>query len=769
MRNILLFVRSTRKFAPSVLFSFFGLTLGICTALFLGLVILFELSFDGFHKERKSTYLITAEYDAGTFKVDLPAPPIVFDYLQLENQITKSTRVYQRKDIVANINGNPIKAGTMIRVDSDFNKIFDFPAPKLGSWESIFQNYTGILITETLSRKCFGTEDPVGKTFTIGVGQEFVVSGVIPDCPSNSSLQYDIIKAADTSDSLTWNSKDPMILYFLNKSSTLQGELVDRIQTKIQAGTGNSLKAKFISLADQHYQCPFLSNQGSRERNYTYLLIALVVLLICIVNHVNLTASQTMDRLKGYGIRKILGSTNMDIFWTVFIESTSLVGFSVLLSFALIYLLQSYLIGIFQINVSLTSIPFAFVALLSFFLVLIPAVLIAIYPAIVLSNSSPLLILREGRISGKTGLLLRQALVTLQFCISGIFISYTLVMMKQVSYTEKRNLGFDRKNLITLDVGYNDELRDRMSRNVGAFKNELKLYPEIKFISVNPMPGIGNIVVHNSGENSGTQINVFAADDDFVKSMGVRILKGDDFSESIQHEALVNQTAAAQLFEGRSAVGENIVEMPGFRVVGIMKDFFFLGFNAGIQPLIVTDQPLVDKVHIKFEGDEKIAVGTIALVWRKYFSEFPFEPQSFETKFSRIYLQESTSLPIYFSATVISVLVSILGLLALAFFVIRTFKRELSIRKVFGASGRDNLLYLIKVFCIPVVLSTLVNLPISAYLVNRYLSGYTSKIAFPWALLLTSAFSLLILAIMISFMNSLRVQSESPSKYLREQ
>lgn len=792
-------IRNAKKYKVYSAINISGLVIGITTAMFILLWINDELSYDSFHKKADRIYRITHSFGNNarithqTQSAGILAPTL----MEESSEIEMVTRVRGFR------NGTIVTAGEKKlhetrhgMADDLFFKVFSFPMTK-GDPATALSHPNTVVISESAARKYFGTMDPMGKIIHI-YDYDLQITGIYQDMPANVHFHLDILFSIATIPRYSepnWGLNVFKTYALLRKGGSVE---------KLRQDLANIIKANFFKSADEYEE--FLSKDKNLaypvmplkdihlnshllwefepNGNVTYVkyftFIAFFILLIAIVNYVNLSTARSSGRAKEVGIRKTIGSTRTSLVRQFLVESVFTSILALVISIILIQLLMPFfreLVDKSWLQVSYFEQPIYLIGLLliSIFIGLIAGG----YPALMLSSFKPVTVLKGRFSSGKKGIHLRNGLVIFQFSMSIILIIGTLVVQKQMSFIQNKNLGFDREQVLVVKTF--GQIGDRSS----TFKEKLMQNPFVLAASVStsiPGKAFDNRGTRLEGMESWGGINIIAVDEDFLNVMQMEMAEGRFFSKEIatdEQAVIVNESAVQAMAKGNLLdkrfdiwVGGLNEALP-YHVIGVAKNFHYESFYETIKPMqiILTtgkaqwgESYLSVRVHPE---DIQETVEYIGSIWQELLPGSPFEFSFLDSVYDQLYANEELSGKVFTIFTFFALFVSCLGLLGLSSFAAEQKTKEIGIRKVFGASVQELTIKLSTEFTRWVVIANLIAWPIAYYVMDGWLQNFTYRTEIGWEVFILSAFAAFFVAIVTVSWQFIKAANANPVEALR--
>jgi len=793
IKNLLLIaLRNLRKDKWYSLINILGLTIGTTFSLFLIFYITDELSYDRFQKNADRIYRINSyihERDKNTdwTLTQLPmGPQLKKDYPEVEEM----ARFFSRERTLFKNGENNFYETKVYYADSTAFKVFSNKFVE-GSAATALNAPFDIVLTRSLAEKYFGKHSSaIGKTLKT-VYDTYRVTGVIEDIPKNSHFRYDMLISMSTF--LKTNQFGPpnwgsffVYTYVLLKpgaNAKAFNKKLDDVYKKFVEPVFKpfnvSMRYEMQNITSIHLHSNLQyepEELGSMSYIWIFSAVAFFMLLIACINYMNLTTARSARRAKEIGIRKVAGSTRRQLMSQFLSESlvTSFVAvmLSVLLMFILLHAFNSLSGKQFTIGTLLK--PFNLLLLLA--VILFTGLLGGSYPALYLSSFKPVSVLK-GTLSKASGNInLRRTLVVLQFSISMIMLICTWVVYAQLSYLRKKDLGFDKNQVMTVTVNTGEDERSK----IFAMNNEFRSLPGIKSVgTANSYPGAPNInlnlfTVQTDSGWVDKGVECYTIDEHYFTTLGIQMLKGRNFSgrSDTLHSIVVNE-AMVKNFGWSEPLGKRI-KFPGdtsgnyLEVVGVFKDFNQKSLYNPIAPLLLFYGPNGNVIELKMT-EKNIAASTskVEAIWKKYFPQLPFEYKFLDEDFNSQYTADQKRGKIFAAFSILTIIITCLGLLGLTAFTTQQKQKEISIRRVMGASIVQIVTMIARNYLWLALISALIAFPVAWYFMNNWLKIFpynTGLSLFPF---LVSAIVIVVTASATAMFYSAKAALSNPAQNLR--
>jgi putative ABC transport system permease protein len=779
----------------------FGLAIGIAACLLILQYVRFELSYDKFEQHAGRIYRLQQDrYNDGKLSTQWAAgaagvgPAITKELPEIESFV----RLRDNGSIVS-WNDRFFREDKIYYADAGFLPMFGYRALE-GDAGSALKELNTAAITQSTARKYFGSENPMGKTISLDKKENFKITAILADPPVNTHLKFDILLSYSTftkrsngeaENTFDW---DGFYTYILVKPGTNQALLEKKIAGVIQKVHGVDLKErneglvyKLQPLSDIHLYSHYMAEAGPNgdgKSVYFLLIIALFIIVIAWINYINLSTARSIDRAREVGIRKVLGSYRRQLIAQFLFESLLVNLLAVTLAFLLVISclpLFNSLTGK-EISFSLLQDSRFWLALTALFVT--GTLLAGLYPAFALSSFKPISVLKGKLAKTGHGAFLRQSLVIIQFSASVILMVGTFAVYRQLNFMQKQDLGVQIDQTLVLrgpnviDSTYSDKL--------SAFKTEMLKSPGVASMSASTeVPGskvgwnAGGIRLIGSDPHKSNQYRILGIDYDFLNVYGLKMRKGRNFSRQFSTDpktVLLNEAAVSLMgFSKPEEALNKQIEFWGdqYTIIGVVSNHHQESLHQAYDAHIFRLIPSANRYYsLKLHMDKNRlseAVQSAEKLWGSYFPGNPFEYFFMDEHFAAQYKADQQFGNTFGLFAILAIFVSCLGLLGLASFVTTQRTKEIGVRKIVGAGIPNILLLLTKDFLRPVLISFLIAIPLTYYLLGQWLGSFAFKISLDvWMFILPA---LLILAIALATISSqtIRAASANPVKSLRSE
>jgi putative ABC transport system permease protein len=810
-------LRNLLKRKAYTLINILGLATGMAVCLLIVLFVQSELSFDKQHEKAKDVYRLVLDriYPGRTTSYAF-IPQSIGAAVKAEfPEVKESVRLYSftgdNGNFFLRIGDKVFEEKRVFAADSNFFRVFSAKMLK-GDAAAALMKPNSVVINETTAKKYFGSVDAAfNKTFeTDGNNNNvFQIAAICADWPENSHFLFDILISTtgfEFTRELNYINFAAYTYLLLNPGTSAKS-LESKFPVIIKKYVAGDVEKRFAENFDQfikegngyHYHLQplqkihLISNMegelganGNMTAVYIFSIIAIFILFLACINFINLATARSVERAREVGIRKTFGSERKALVGQFLIESTVISFISVIVAFGLIALL----LPLFnQLSGKSLSILYFFQPL-HILSILIFAVVIGLiagsYPAFVLSSFKPIMVLKGRFKSQKYGLALRNGLVVFQFAISVILIVCTLMVNRQMHYMLGEKIGFRKDHIIMVER--TDLLQQAQTR---SFKTELEKIAGVESVSgTTAMPGQQNFFGISYQEMSSkeqvTGRGIFV-DDNYAKVLGLELKEGRFFSKDFSTDSLsivLNEKAVSEL-KLKSPVGARLTTPEAFlnapdgspyvyTVIGVIKDFHFQSLHDQIAPLFINysgkfgDASNVIAMRIK-AADFKGAVALTENTWKNFVKNRPFHYSFLDQTLARQYHSEQVTQKIFTVFSSLAIFIACIGLLGLAAYTTQQRTREISIRKVLGASVSNIVAMLSKDFLKLVLIASLVAFPVAWWGMHKWLQNFAYKINIGWEVFIIAALSATFVALFTISFQAIKAAVANPVKSLRNE
>jgi putative ABC transport system permease protein len=775
-----------------------GLALGIASVFLLTIYVQHELSYDKYYDQYENLYRITWETENPQTRTPHPmAQALVEDFPEVESAVSLSplwaaglTReIFSIRNLEKNIRYDE---RNVLSVDSTFFDVFRFPVVK-GDGKKALRHVNAILISESIAKKYFGNEDPIGKHLAVNSEKGLLeVMAVFKDIPEQSHFHFDFLvsyvreKSFDPGDEYyTW-ADFGHFNYLRLKPGTdpkaLEAKLMPWVRKYInfsdedfKNAMTNHFGFRVQPLTDIHLKSHLrweLEPNGNIEYVYIMMAAALLTLVIACINFMNLMTAKSTERAKEIGIRKTLGALRTQL--SVQFLSESLV-ITILSIFIALFLIEASLPFYNIITGQQFTMNYLRVLPLLFGVGIIIGIGSGIYPSLILSATRVHTILKGKFNTSSKGSSLRNALIVFQFSISMVLISGAIIIYNQLNFIQHKNLGFNKEEVLVIPLK-NEDVRPRIQ----ALKTELLRIEGVTSVSASSnLPGgqfDQNPVYSVEFPQEDVDFSEAIVDYDFLKTMNMEMADGRFFSVENLRDTVVsfviNETGAQQL---NLAVGKELRWEAYSRtitgpVIGVMKDFHFQSLHDPLRPLLFVMYPAYNYLIIKLNtSDFEKKVAQIKNVYTKFDNMFEFEYSFLDDRLNHQYEAEQRTGIIFSTFAFIAIAIASFGLFGMAMLNFSQRTKEVSIRKVLGASISGLIVLLLKDFTKLIFIALIIATPFAWWMMDRWLDNFIYQVGISPTVFIFSGLALLLISWITLSYFTLKTSRVNPAETLKNE
>ncbi len=751
-----------------------GLAFGLAACLFIFQFVSFELSFDNFNEKLVRTYRVTNDrfqngklIQHGTIMYPTIGATMAKDFPEIEEH----TRIMPGGDLNVKIGDKNFRGEQCLFTEEKFFSVFSFKLLAGNKPTLLKDPYTAVL-TEKTASKYFDVTDKdysklIGKTFIWGLDtRPYAVVGICENIPINSHLQFDALvsystlySGEDKNADISWTWSD-MRHYLVLKPGTDYKQLESKFPAfsdqyfKGDKVSGSVEKFYLQPMKDAHLYSDYeydIATTASGKAVWAMLIVAVFILVIAWINYINLTTSRALDRAKEVGLRKVMGAFKSQLVKQFIFESLLIVTIAFVVAFLLTLAFQSSFNEIVGNELSLKTLFQTLSAkhFLVFILVLIGGALLSgFYPAFILSSYQPAIVLKGKFTRSASGNILRKALVVFQFTSSAALITATFIVSSQIDFMNKTDLGFSKNDILLVRAPELMRWDSTFVQRVESYKDELsKVHGVINSATSWSIPGkrLGrSFGIRLSDQPSDTHYTMsnLGVDYGFFDTYGISLIAGRKFLPT-DHNAnwekittvIINKNAVKLLGvkSPEEAIGKEVTWGDGGRkytIIGVVNDFHQESLHKPMEPMIFRPSySTYNTTSIKIERlDQDKTIADIKRVYAKFFPGNLFEYTFLDQQYQQQYNDETRFEKVISVFTVLAIIVSCLGLIGLSSYTATQRTKEISVRKVLGASMANVISILSIDFVKLVMIAALLSFPIAYFSIQKWLQGYAYRI-----------------------------------------
>jgi len=781
-----------------------GLAIGIAGTLLIGLYIHDELSYDTMFTDAERIHRLNVDVKFGgpareiSQVSGLMAEAVLNDIPQVEQTLrfrpwgSISLTKANNKELVLE-NQTAYADSTMISM-LGLNMLYGNPKEALSGPNKL-------VLTKSAAEKHFTLSNTVGQKMILDEEETYTVTGIVDDLPKNSFLkEYSVFMSMEsrTDEFMNWGNHNYNTFIKLKPkvdvgdiAQPLQGmmekylipyaqEFFPGITLEQFEASGNYVRYSTIPLLDIHLHSNLetdMSQNGNINNIYILSFIALFLIVLASINFMNLSTAYSLKRSKEVGIRKTLGSSKTGLIRQFLTESGLITFGAMLMGILLVILVLPYFNALAD-----KSIAFPFLNPIFWGILLLGVVILGLlsgsYPAFFMSKFIPVKVLKGGGEHSVGGSQLRSALVVVQFTVSVFLIIGTLVVGQQLSFIQKKDLGYSKDQVLLVSNV------NRLGNRALSFKNSVKDLAQVSNASLSsylPTPSSRSdssyFLEGKMDQESAVNMQSWRVDFDYVNTLGLQLIAGRDFDPSITTDStaiIINESALKVLqLSPDEALGKRIFngieegDAP-YTVVGVVKNFHFESMRNEIRPLSLSVGNSTGRLAVQLKaGSFENAIAQIETLWNTIAPGIALDYRFMDDSFNQVYQNEQRLGKIFIIFTALSIFIACLGLFGLAAFNAQKRIKEIGVRKVLGASVSQITYRLSFDFLKLVFLAILVALPLGWLAMNRWLQDFTYRIDIGWGILMVAALVAIGIALLTISYQSIKAAIANPVKSLR--
>nr|WKN37525.1 ABC transporter permease [Tunicatimonas sp. TK19036] len=795
------------------LINILGLAIGMAACLLILQYVSFELSFDSFHEQGENIYrVVNDRYQNGKLiqHGTITYSPVGTAMNEDFDEVVGNTEIFPVGEVVITHQDKRIVSENTLATDSSFLNLFSFPV-LAGNTATALQDQHAVVLTAAQANIFFNKtsedwEDFIGETIRVdNMADPFTVTAII-DVPENSHLQFSMLMRISAiidwteNENSRWTWSD-----FYHYVQLLPGVDHKEFETKLAGFSEQHFKGNQVSgsveqfylqpLPEAHLYSNFeyeIGEIASGTAVWALLFIAIVILAIAWINYINLATARSLERAKEVGIRKVVGAHRGQLIGQYMMEALLVNVLGIIIALTIIQLVQFSFNQVLQQDLSLLSLLNATGQARLIILLLVGVSLLGIfmsgfYPAFVLSSYKPIKVLRGKFSQNKGGSLLRKSLVVTQFAASVILIAGSLIVYRQISFIQQQELGVTIDQVVVVRSPDQTQWDSTYIDRVNSFKADIKGESYIREASTsNRVPGqrmgrLFNVRSRYTEEEVRLTSSSMGIDADFVSLYDVQLLAGRNFRREDSntdwdklHTILLNESAVNLLgFSSQEeALGETVwVGDKPWEVVGVVSDFHQQSLRYPIEPILF--QPTYSTYNpISVKLSTQQLPDALQLLEEKYTAFFPNNPFDYyflDERFQQQYQQDLLFGKVFGLFTALALFVSCIGLFGLSSYTIFQRTKEIGIRKILGASIPSVVQLLSRDFMKLVLISGVVGLPFTYFVMQRWLENFAFRISISWWLLALPIILILLIAILTVSFQTIRAALVNPAESLRNE
>jgi putative ABC transport system permease protein len=794
-----LFIRNFRRNIIINLLNLFGLAAGLAACMMIIVYLNHEFSYDDYHEHGDRIVRVTTFQKVGAgqeIRVPSASYPVAEGLAAGIGAIENFVRFQFAPAIrPVYVDDRIFYEGHLAWADSTLFDIFSYRLIR-GDSKAALAARGSIVLAESTARRFFGDEDPMGREIKLSEKSSYTVTGVMADIPQPSHFaSFPMIMSMTSLDIPGpdyWVGRSNYGSYLLLGEGHTARDVqpaADKVYharaDELMKMMGAECEITLQPLSEIHFDTGFdfnfdYSPAVSYRRVAVFALIAFFILITASVNFINMATARSAERAHQVGVSKAVGASRMRLILQFLGESL----LNALVALAVALLLVELLLPTFgglvgrELSSVYTGHPFLIVAFLA--LAAVVGIGAGLYPAVILSSFQPSATIRERFLAGSSRSRLRQVLIGFQFTVAILLIISTLIVRTQLDYMDSRYPGFDRDQLMVLNVG-----PDMTRQDCEMIRTEALRHPGVlSGTCASYLPTMGHMEytfrVPEEAKSEMLMTRMFPVDPWFIETMGMEVLSGRDFhregSGDMDNTVIINETAARQL-GWDEPVGRQLDAHPStdsfkpMTIIGVVKDVNFESYHHEIQPMtLVLGSRTPARIALRLKkGNVQEAIDHVRGIWEERFPRSPFRYRFLDETFAYMYEQEIRLGRLVAFYSTLAIVISCVGLLALIAFSTERRIREIGIRKVLGASPGNLFSLLSKEYVWIVLVAFAIAAPLAWWAMQRWLENFAYRVTIPWWLYAGAGALTLALALITAGTYTWRACRINPAEVLRQE
>jgi putative ABC transport system permease protein len=769
-----------------------GLVIGMTVCLLILMYVISELSYENFHDNRDRIYRICLEWGKEENKMKFAGSmPAIAPVLEAQiPEVIKATRI--RKDynaVIIDRDNHPVEEKNLFFADPAIFDIFSFKIKKGNKSSILVEPFTAV-ISQSVARRYFGDKTPLGETLKYG-DFPLKITGIFEDIPTSTHLSCEILVSYSTRKALNqypqkpWNHWGDDFTYLLLPDDVDLKALAQKMNDLLLKNTdewfASRMKLIIQPINEIHWDIEARGDIGPKgNKNYIYLFLsaALLILFVACFNFMNLSTSHYFKRMKEVGIRKVIGARQNQLIKQFLTESLFIVLISIIISFASFETVHPFLYSYLNSTLVLESFHFQYLYAIIIGLIIFVGIFTGGYPAFYISRLKPVEILKKKSQFMTANVSFRKILIVLQFAISIILIIGSIIIFKQLDYMKNSDLGFEKHNVVLIQVPYGDE---KLKQNYTVLRDELlKNSAIVSVSSAYTVPGINskmNISVLKAGAPPESSVNLQAlpADYGYASALNLSILAGRDFSKEFsldKSESVILNQSAVRALSLQKPIGTKL-KIPGDEhsreVIGVVADFHIQSLHHKINPMLIYINPgMMVTIAIKILPESiPFIFDFIKITWNRVLPDIAFNYRLLEDTYDQLYTAEKKTGILLSVFSLLAVFISCLGLLGMASLIASQKTKEMGVRKVLGATTTSILVLFSKEFSLWIIIANTIAWPIIWFVMNKWLQNFAYRSDINWWIFIIAGFISLLIALITISSQALRAAHSNPIEALR--
>jgi putative ABC transport system permease protein len=786
MKNFKIAFRNIIKNGNISLINILGLSAGFASTIIILSWVSNELSFDNFFKNKENIYRLNfgGEINGQSTKVCSSPQGVGPEALSVFPEVENFTRIRELIRKPFKVGNNHFYVDKGLTADSTFFSVFSYQG-KTGDLSQSLNKKDLVVLDEFLAEKCFGKENPIGKTLEIDQ-QTYAVSAVIKNIPENSHLQFHYVTPVmNITDGWQFNKweGDNCTQYLVFNTSINKTKFEDKLTQMLYSKTNTwkeyKVKLSLQPLKEIHFSTGYaLENavKGNRQNVTMLSTVALLILLIACINFTNMFISSSFQRIKSTGIKIISGASRLTIIREFSTEVLFYVSIAFIISIGFVNLIIPVINSLTESSLQVNFFSLNFL-LGSAAVILFTMLIAGSFPGYYITRGNPGMVLKAGfKSSSGSKTNIQKSLVTLQFITAILLMISVIFIQKQVSFLRTKNLGFEKENVVYINTTGDFQ----KIQNVSRLKENMIKNPDITGVTtLSCLPTLfengGFMYAANNPENKihGEQIKV---GEGYFEMMKIQFIEGGqdfDYSNDRIEDCVINETTAKQLHLVPPFTGQTIFNVNDNKLLtikGVIKDINTKSLSLKISPCLYRKATYLNEngiILFKMSRVNPEILASIENYCIKNNPSIPFEYHFLDQTYDALYANEVRTQKIFQLFTLLSILLSCLGLYAMAQFITEAKTKEVGIRKVNGANVTEVMAMLNKDFIKWVVIAFIMACPIAWFAMHKWLQSFAYKTALSWWVFAAAGVLAMVIALLTVSWQSWRAATRNPVESLR--
>ena len=740
-------IRNIKRYKGYSSINIIGLSVGLACVILISMIILHEVSFDNFHVNKERVYRVYTQVNRPSGTVQIA--PVMFPFAPVAEEripeIKKALRISQSTQLLTY--GEKQFYESIFYADESLFKVFTIELKK-GNPSTVLSEPNSLVISEKLAAKFFEDENPVGKTITIQNTDDYKITGVFSEIPSNSHFQTDLFASASSfnENNFTrfdrWTSFGNDYTYVLLNENSSPNDVEEKMNSILIDFLDDEVKSRYVlhlqPLNEVHFTTSLIYDYAETTP-VKYLIvfgtIATLILLVACINFINLTTARSARRNKEVGIRKVIGARKFQLVKQFLSESFIITVISFVVALVLVKFTLPELNTLVRTQIPYSLIfqwdyMFIFVGLLIFC-----ALAAGGYPAFILSSVRPVNAIKNSLSKGRKGYHLRSILIIFQFGLSAFLIIGTYSVYNQINFMASKDLGFKTEEVIVIELSGENLIEKGNSIKNTILNNEGILSAAFSIgTPASRSARTSNIIPQGKTREDEIHMQVLEIDYDFIETLGINVIKGRSFSKEYSGDKeasiIINETAAKKLSYD-NPIGK-VIQIGGEEkqtIIGVFGDFHYSSLRTEIAPSVFVLEPEGNRfLTVNFSTKNIVeTVDQIKEAYKQVVPQYPINYYFMNERIENFYRGEKTVGKLLVTSTLLAILISCIGIFGLVSFIAEQKSKEIGIRKTLGASLANIVVMLCKQFIKLVVLSNIIIWPLAYLFSDWWLNNFPYK------------------------------------------